>query len=153
VKAGALTCAIGNLAPRQSVDVDVRIASRLVTDAIGIVLGGAVTFTGHAAESEQLLSDNTLTLEVETTRGATTIAGSGRTLGTVFAARVCGRRGGDGIERGAGKDTVDAGAGNDVIDVRGGSVDTVRCGPGRDKVLADRRDVVASDCERVFRNS
>src|SRR5262249_37171031 len=32
VKAGALTCAIGNLAPRQSVDVDVRIASRLVTD-------------------------------------------------------------------------------------------------------------------------
>ena len=57
------------------------------------------------------------------------------------------------IEPGAGKDTVDAGAGNDVIDVRGGSVDDVRCGPGIDRVLADRRDTVAADCEHVFRNS
>ncbi|HEU5213780.1 MAG TPA: hypothetical protein VFU10_13490 [Gaiellaceae bacterium] len=153
VRAGALSCTLGTLAPRQSVDVDVRVASALVTDAIGLVLGGAVTFTGHANESEQLLSDNRITLEVETTRCSTATAGSGWIDGTIFDDHVCGRRGADTISPAAGKDTVDAGAGNDVIDVRGGSVDRVRCGAGRDKVLADRRDIVASDCERVFRNS
>jgi Ca2+-binding RTX toxin-like protein len=151
VHAGALACTIGNLAPEQSVGVDVSVASRLVTNAVGLVLGGAVTFTGHAAEMEQLLSDNTVTLEVETTRCTTATAGSGRIVGTEFDDRICGRRGADMIEPGAGNDTVDAGAGNDVIDVRGGGLDTVRCGTGVDRVLADRRDVVASDCERVRR--
>jgi Ca2+-binding RTX toxin-like protein len=150
---GALSCTIGTLAPRQSVDVDVRVASALVTQAIGLVLGGSVTFVGHANEREQLRSDNAITLEVETTRCSTATAGSGRISGTIFDDRVCGRRGADVISPGAGKDTVDAGAGSDTIDVRGGSVDIVRCGPGIDRVLADRRDTVAADCERVFRNS
>jgi|tagenome__1003787_1003787.scaffolds.fasta_scaffold20883379_1 Tol biopolymer transport system component len=153
VRAGVLACSLGALAPRQSVDVDVRIANALVTQAVGIVLGGPVTFTGHANESEQLLSDNAITLEVETTRCSTATAGSGRIAGTIFNDRACGRRGADVIQPGAGKDTVDAGAGNDTVDVRGGSVDSVRCGPGTDKVLADRRDTVAADCERVFRKS
>jgi Tol biopolymer transport system component len=153
VRAGVLACPVGTLAPRQSVDVDVRVASALVTQAVGLVLGGSVTFTGHANESEQLLSDNAITLEVETTRCSTATSGSGRIAGTIFDDRVCGRRGADVIEPGAGKDTVDAGAGNDTIDVRGGSVDVVHCGPGTDKVLADRRDTVAADCEHVFRKS
>lgn len=42
--------------------------------------------------------------------------------------------------------------GNDVIDVRGGRRDVVDCGPGRDSVRADRRDVVARNCERVRRS-
>lgn len=42
--------------------------------------------------------------------------------------------------------------GNDVIDVRGGRRDVVDCGPGRDSVKADRRDVVARNCERVRRS-
>ena len=40
---------------------------------------------------------------------------------------------------------------NDVIRVLGGGLDRVRCGRGRDIVYADRRDRVASDCERVLR--
>jgi hypothetical protein len=40
---------------------------------------------------------------------------------------------------------------NDVIRVLGGGLDRVRCGAGSDIVYADRRDAVASDCERVFR--
>jgi hypothetical protein len=35
--------------------------------------------------------------------------------------------------------------------VRGGKRDTVRCGTGRDTVIASRNDRVAHDCERVRR--
>jgi len=48
-------------------------------------------------------------------------------------------------------DDVDAGPGDDTIDVREGwlSRDHVRCGSGDDRVIADRIDVVARDCEHV----
>jgi hypothetical protein len=54
--------------------------------------------------------------------------------------------------REAQEDTVSAGAGNDVVDVINfpGPTDVVVCGDGFDRVLADRKDVVAPDCERVF---
>ena len=50
------------------------------------------------------------------------------------------------------KDKVSGGAGNDVVNVlsRPASEDIVSCGRGFDRVLADRKDVVALDCERVF---
>jgi Tol biopolymer transport system component len=41
--------------------------------------------------------------------------------------------------------------GNDTVDVRGGGRDFVDCGPGHDTVSADRRDIVARDCEHVRR--
>jgi DNA-binding NarL/FixJ family response regulator len=44
-----------------------------------------------------------------------------------------------------------AAGGRDVIMVRDGERDVVQCGSERDTVLADRRDVVARDCERVSR--
>ena len=52
----------------------------------------------------------------------------------------------------AAKDTLSAGAGNDVIDIfnKPAGKDVVACGSGFDRVLADRADVVAPDCERVF---
>jgi Ca2+-binding RTX toxin-like protein len=52
----------------------------------------------------------------------------------------------------AAKDTLSAGAGNDVIDVfnKPAGKDVVACGSGFDRVLADRADVVAPDCERVL---
>jgi len=52
----------------------------------------------------------------------------------------------------AAKDILSAGAGNDVIDVLNtpAGTDVVTCGGGLDRVLADRADVVAPDCERVF---
>ena len=46
---------------------------------------------------------------------------------------------------------VTAGAGDDVIDVVAGGRDVVSCGAGRDRVRADRMDVVAKDCEVVVR--
>ncbi len=49
-------------------------------------------------------------------------------------------------------DNLSAGAGDDVIPAinKPAFGDLVTCGSGFDRVLADRKDVVAPDCERVF---
>jgi len=44
-----------------------------------------------------------------------------------------------------------AGLGNDTIDVRDGEIDSVTCGVGTDRVIADTGDTVAADCETVER--
>jgi hypothetical protein len=62
--------------------------------------------------------------------------------------RLEGGVGADRIVGGPGRDLVIGGDGNDDIDVKDGQVDTVRCGAGRDRVRADRRDHL-SGCERV----
>ena len=59
--------------------------------------------------------------------------------------------GDDIVTGGRGRDTIDAAGGRDVISVRDGERDVVRCGSEHDTVLADRRDAVARDCERVSR--
>ena len=41
--------------------------------------------------------------------------------------------------------------GNDTVDARDGEADSVTCGAGDDKVLADAADTVAPDCEQVER--
>jgi hypothetical protein len=58
----------------------------------------------------------------------------------------------DGTFRESSKDKLSGGAGNDVIDVINGPAfeDVVTCGSGFDRVLADRKDLVSPDCERVF---
>src|SRR5215210_4726063 len=50
------------------------------------------------------------------------------------------------------KDTLSAGDGNDVVAVINDPAgkDVVSCGSGFDRVLADRADLIAPDCERVF---
>jgi len=63
--------------------------------------------------------------------------------------RIWGSRRAESIAGTAGRDSVRAGGGIDRISVRRGSVDTVRCGRGRDTVLAGRRDKVGRDCEVV----
>lgn len=60
-----------------------------------------------------------------------------------------GDAGNDDIVGGKGRDKVIGGSGNDRIDVKDGVRDVVKCGAGKDKVYADRRDVVADDCEQV----
>ena len=50
-------------------------------------------------------------------------------------------------------DNISAGAGNDAVWVLNWSPvgkDVLSCGSGFDRVLADRTDVIAADCERVF---
>ena len=53
--------------------------------------------------------------------------------------------GGNGTDRLFGADC------DDRVLARDGASDVIGCGPGRDYVTADRRDVVGVDCERVSR--
>jgi Ca2+-binding RTX toxin-like protein len=52
----------------------------------------------------------------------------------------------------AAKDALSGGAGSDVIDVfnKPAGEDVASCGGGFDRVFADRADILAPDCERVF---
>lgn len=61
-----------------------------------------------------------------------------------------GRSGADRLTGGPGRDSIDGGAGNDTIHSRDRQRDIVRCGKGRDRVTADRKDRVLG-CERVQR--
>jgi hypothetical protein len=58
----------------------------------------------------------------------------------------------DGPTREFATDRLTAGGGNDVVAVinKLAFKDLVTCGDGFDRVLADRKDVLAPDCERVF---
>jgi len=64
---------------------------------------------------------------------------------------LAGGTGGDRISGGGGRDRIDGGDGGDRIDAADGRRDRVRCGPGHDRVAADREDRVAGNCERVRR--
>ncbi len=57
----------------------------------------------------------------------------------------------DGPDREFSTDKVSAGEGNDVVGSFNDPAykDLVTCGPGFDRVFANRIDVVADDCERV----
>jgi Ca2+-binding RTX toxin-like protein len=57
----------------------------------------------------------------------------------------------DVVRPGRRADRVSAGAGNDVISARDGDADTIACGGGRDRVVADREDRVSRGCEVVHR--
>jgi hypothetical protein len=63
--------------------------------------------------------------------------------------RVLGGAGGDKLTGSKGRDVLLGGAGNDVLRSRDGVRDVVKCGAGQDRVIADRKDRVAKDCEQV----
>jgi Ca2+-binding RTX toxin-like protein len=88
------------------------------------------------------------------TAGANTLRGTARNdrlYGRGGNDRLFGLAGADRLDGGRGRDTLSGGPGNDTILVRDGARDSVSCGPGRDRVVADRVDRVARDCERVER--
>lgn len=60
-----------------------------------------------------------------------------------------GGRGNDTLIGGKGRDVLDGGRGGDSINARDGRPDVISCGGGADVVRADRKDVVAPDCEDV----
>jgi Tol biopolymer transport system component len=62
-----------------------------------------------------------------------------------------GNSGRDRITGSTGADRIAGGGGNDRINARDGRRDRVNCGRGRDRVVADFRDRVARNCERVRR--
>ena len=75
-------------------------------------------------------------------------AGRDRISGGSSADRVRGDAGNDRITGNSGNDNLSGDSGNDRID-GGSGRDRIRCGRGRDTVIADARDRVARDCERV----
>jgi Ca2+-binding RTX toxin-like protein len=70
--------------------------------------------------------------------------------GGAGADRIAGERGSDRIEGGRGRDLLLGGRGRDVILARDSSRDMVRCGAGRDRVRADRKDRLRG-CEVIRR--
>ena len=66
---------------------------------------------------------------------------------------VRGDSGGDRLSGGTGRDRLSGGSGDDRLAARDRRRDRISCGKGRDVVLADRRDWVAGDCERVRRTA
>ena len=95
--------------------------------------------------------------------------GDDRLFGRFGADRLLGGPGRDELEGGRGTDLLDGGEGDDALNggldgdwlfggpgddrvtARGGGVDRVDCGPGRDTAVVDSRDRVAG-CERVLRS-
>lgn len=77
-------------------------------------------------------------------------AGNDRLRGGLKRDVMIGGDGDDQLLPGTGRDLVRGGLGNDVISARDGSRDVVQCGPGADRVTADRRDHLRG-CEQVAR--
>jgi hypothetical protein len=78
-------------------------------------------------------------------------AGRDSVLGNQGNDRLTGGAGPDRLRGGGGRNRYSGGSGNDRVFARNGKTDRVRCGKGRDRVIADRQDRVAGDCERVRR--
>ena len=82
-------------------------------------------------------------------------SGNDEILGGLGADNILGEEGNDLVADGPdgdfATDTLSAGDGNDVVEVftDPASKDLVSCGDGFDRVFANRKDVVAPDCERV----
>ena len=64
--------------------------------------------------------------------------------------RLNGGKGNDKLTGNSGRDAFVGGPGNDTIDAKDGLSEPVRCGPGRDRVKADRTDRL-SGCEKKVR--
>jgi RTX calcium-binding nonapeptide repeat (4 copies)/WD40-like Beta Propeller Repeat len=71
--------------------------------------------------------------------------------GTPLRDLVDGLGGPDRIIGGGGDDRISGGPGDDTIVSKDRYRDSIRCGPGVDRVVADYRDRLARDCERVRR--
>ena len=61
--------------------------------------------------------------------------------------------GADRLNPGGGKDKVDSGGGDDRVNSVDGKRDTIVCGAGADRVVADGKDKIARSCEKVVRRS
>jgi hypothetical protein len=79
------------------------------------------------------------------------LGGNDRLSGNAGNDKLYGGPGSDILSGGAGADLLDAGTGNDTVNARDNVKDTIRCGPGKDTVTADKKDMVTRDCETVIR--
>jgi hypothetical protein len=79
------------------------------------------------------------------------LGGADKLVGLGGNDRLDGGPGHDTLIGGPGRDTLLGRTGNDTIEARDRTRDTIACGPGRDRVFADRADTIRNDCERVLR--
>ena len=77
--------------------------------------------------------------------------GNDRLNGKAGADCVKGGNGRDRISGGKDRDKLGGGGGDDRIKARDGKRDVVKCGPGLDRVVGDRKDKISKRCERVKR--
>jgi len=112
--------------------------------APGAVAGTQSTRVRATSHADRLVG----TPQRDTLRG---LGGGDTILGLAGDDLLDGGTGNDTLVGGKGRDLLYGRAGNDALSVRDGSRDRVSCGMGRDRVVADRRDVVSRDCERVVR--
>jgi dipeptidyl aminopeptidase/acylaminoacyl peptidase len=145
-------CQLRRLEPGHSHRFLIRLEARRVRPTGRIVKLPSIIEV-HAAERLLLNSRVLTSVRVAISRCTARDRGEGTIRGTWSADRICGRRGADRIYPGPGNDVVKAGAGNDVIGAADGKRyrDRISCGRGTDRVIADRRDRVDRDCERVSR--
>ena len=124
-------------------------ALRLYSIALALVLSTAVAASAAAGKVE---AGGAATADISGTNGPDSLTGTpgnDRMDGLMGDDRLAGLAGDDVIVGGGGVDRIDAGDGNDVISVLDGVVDAVTCGPGQDRVIVDRADSLAGDCEQV----
>jgi len=142
---------------------DLRNVERLILSSGGTVVGseGPEYVKLHQVGTDGVLTGN---------------GGDDELRGGDGADRVDGGAGNDKLDGGYGDDTVIGGPGrdaisadlaggdcgplwckfpfgNDVVEARDGEVDSIACGAGTDRVVADADDVVAPDCENVERGA
>jgi Tol biopolymer transport system component len=149
-----VTCRLSRLEPGARHSFALRFEARRV--AFGQVGDEAALRIGlNASASEHLLPTRRESAELKFSiaRCTNRDRGAGTINGTPFSEKICGRQGVDQIVPGTGDDVVQAGGGNDVINAVDGRsyTDRISCGRGRDLVIANRRDRVSPDCERVIR--
>lgn len=140
-----------------------------VTNAEQIKVATGVLFTGDDAPNVVVAT------EVGSPSTLNGLGGNDLLSGTDRADTLDGGAGDDELNGGYGNDTVTGGAGKDTINAdrpgrcnelhcdispgsaadtvfaRDGEADSITCGPGTDRVVADVVDVVADDCETVER--
>jgi len=143
-KERTLTCALGTVAPNE------RRTFKVTARSDWGALGSTISVSTSARDSNPTSNTATTQTRIDRcwllgTEGPDTLRGTKR------SELICGLGGDDRIFTGGGHDTIEAGRGNDEIFARDGQRDVIRCGPGDDRVIADRIDRVARDCEHVTR--
>ncbi|HSL64406.1 MAG TPA: hypothetical protein VK874_07075 [Gaiellaceae bacterium] len=129
----------------------IRLATRSTYTLVAADVGRRIRLlvtAGNAAGSTRAASTSSAVVAARATLRGT--ARNDRLVGTALAETISGLAGNDRIDGKGGRDVLLGGAGNDTILAVDGAVDTVDCGPGRDRATVDRADRVRR-CEVVVR--
>jgi Ca2+-binding RTX toxin-like protein len=137
-----ITCGAGN----DQVFADPKDTIAADCEVIGLPTGPEeYAYTGSAG-NDRIQVDEFVDATVHGRGGNDVVTLPGHGNGTIY-----GDAGNDTLRGSSGLDKFRGGSGRDTILARDGDRDLIACGAGRDTVLADRKDKVARDCEKVRR--